>query len=338
MLVVTYSGRGECFYPLSEQVKVVYLADRVGSCHKSFFNQFARLWALRGLIRETKPGVAISFLTNVNVAVILATRGLGVPVIACERSNPMVEDKAPRSLKWQRQLLYPLAEMVTVQTEAVVRALASRWRWNRRLRVIPNPLPEDIPAPFSGTKPRGAGRRRLLAMGRLSSEKQFNLLIRAFSDLVSAFPDWDLWILGEGPLRPALESQVARVGLAGRVFLPGTTTKPWEEMLQADAFALSSRYEGFPNVLLEAMALGLPCVTFDCPSGPREISREGQDAVLVPAGDEAGMRETLARVMGDEGLRRELGSRASASVRERYSLDRILAQWDDLFAEVGERR
>lgn len=335
-LVVTFSGRGQCFYPISDKVQVIYLADRVGSRSKTLFNQVARLLALRRLIGEKVPDVVVSFLTNVNVAAILATRGLGIPVIACERTNPN-QQEVSRFLTLQRQWTYPLAEMLTVQTEELAANLGPRWHKARRLRVVPNPLPLDLPAGAAGSARKGNARPRLLAMGRLVELKQFDLLVQAFHGLAGEFPDWDMWVFGEGPLRSALEGQVASLGLAERVFLPGRTQEPWVELAQADAFVLSSRYEGFPNVLLEAMAMGLPCVSFECPSGPREMTRDGQDGLLVPVGDDAGLAAALGRLMEDKALRRELGARAAVSVRERYSLQNILALWDRLFDEVMER-
>src|SRR3546814_17414672 len=110
------------------------------------------------------------------------------------------------------------------------------------------------------------------------------------SDVCSSdlYPEWDLTIWGEGPMREALEQQVQDAGLAARIVLPGRTSQPWQELDKADMFALTSRVEGFPNVLLAAMALGCACVTVDCPSGPREITQDGQDDILVPLGDRKG--------------------------------------------------
>jgi glycosyltransferase involved in cell wall biosynthesis len=170
----------------------------------------------------------------------------------------------------------------------------------------------------------------------LDEGKQFDVLIRAFANLAQRrHTDWSLRIIGEGFLRSNLQQQISNLELDKRVELVGRTTMIGDELAQADIFALTSKYEGFPNVLLEAMAVGLPCVSFDCPSGPREITMNGQVALLVPLNDEQALELALERLMLNANLRQTLGNQARASVIERFSLDNILEQWDLLFQELG---
>jgi len=344
-LVATFSGRGTCFYKLADEVRLVYLADHVGKRRSRLGGYLARYRALRRLISQSRPDVVISFLTNVNVAAILANVGLHVPAVVCEHNNPAVDG---RSMLWRfaPRLTYPFADAVTVLTESAVAPFKRMVPGVQKPFVVPNPLPDEI---FAMAKPavlptltQGAentgpdvGRKRLVAVGRLHAQKQFNLLIEAFAALADSFTDWDLWIWGEGPERARLEALVSRLNLSGRIFLPGKTASPWSEMTASDVFAMSSKYEGLPMALMEAMALGIASIAFDCPSGPREIMRDGRDGMLIPPDDVQSFTEGLSRLFGDGDLRMHLGQSAARSIKERYSIECVLDQWSELFLSIG---
>ena len=219
-----------------------------------------------------------------------------------------------------------------MQTGAVAAKYKAQKKYIRNLFVIPNPVPQSIVERQLLVSKEA--QKRLLAIGRFDEGKQFSLLIRVFASIASLHPDWSLRIVGDGPLRSALQLQISDLGLGDRVQLPGLSNAIGDELAKADAFVMTSKFEGFPNVLLEAMAFGLPCVAFDCPSGPREISMDGQVAILVPLNDEPRMVHALHRLMDDEALRLSLGSKACGSVVERFTLSKILTQWDELFAIV----
>jgi|GEM_PF-14423 len=338
-LVPTYSGKGECCYRLDPGVDLIYLADQVPGRCTGLMKSVRRLLALRKLVQQWQPDVIVSFLTNVNVAALIATRGLAVPVIVCERTHP-ASSSAGASFKQARRWMYRWADAVAVQTDATATALQAEVSGIRRLVVVPNPLPSDLTdAPLAVCYQPSAGTRKLLmAMGRLVPAKQFDLLIDVFAQLAAAHPDWDLCIWGDGPERATLQTQIAARKMAGRIVLAGRTDSPWDALSQGQAFVLCSKVEGFPNALLEAMALGLPCVAFDCPSGPRDISRNGQDALLVPLSDRHALAQALAQIMTDSTLRVELGERAAKEVRKRYALEGVLSQWDEVFTQVGARQ
>jgi glycosyltransferase involved in cell wall biosynthesis len=146
-----------------------------------------------------------------------------------------------------------------------------------------------------------------------------------------------LVILGDGPERDALQRRAAELGLKDAVLMPGVVKLPEQWLQHAELFVLSSRFEGFPNALLEAMQCGLPVAAFDCPSGPAEIVRHEHTGLLVSAGDVAALAAAIARLAGDEDLSRRLGREAAADVASRFSLQHIASMWEELLSDVTGR-
>ncbi|OAJ53694.1 hypothetical protein A6V36_35770 [Paraburkholderia ginsengiterrae] len=333
-LVATYSGRGTVFYPIDSRVEVVFLADMVKQRSIRLLSFFQRLGKLREIFKNERPAVVVSHLTNVNVMTILARFLLRVPLIICEHNNPLVDGRS-RFWRLASRLTYRFANCVSVLTHDVVEPYKELVPGVTNMAVLPNPISDELPA-TSVSSIETSNRFRLVGVGRLQYQKQFDLLIRMFSSLSGEFANWDLYIWGEGPERSVLESLIDQLGLQQRVFLPGRTTELWKELGRCDLFALPSRYEGWSMALMEAMALGLPTVAFDCPSGPRDLTEGGKSGVLIDNGDAEGFVVALRSMMSKSPAERcSVGRIGADSVRSRFSLPRVVDLWDQQFRNIG---
>ena len=330
--IVTLDQR-ETFYPLHPNVRrhALNLKEDSANLIAGLFRNLHRLRALRAAIRDSRPDIVTSFMDRSNVRTLLATRGLGLPVIVNEQIDPFGYNMG-RTWNTLRRHTYPFANAVVCLT---ARALAYFYFIpEAKKHVIPNPvvLPCARESGIATDKSQD-GRRLMVAMGRLVEQKGFDLLLVAFKAVSDKYPDWSLLILGEGPLRKQLEEQVRSLKLGSRVQLPGQTSDPFSILRRADLFVFSSRFEGLGMALIEAMAAGLPVISFNCPSGPQEIIRDGQDGVLVPPEDVQGLAAALGRLMGDQALRARLAARAP-EVLDRFSVEAIMPQWDELISGI----
>lgn len=308
------------YHALDPRVALMRLGEAPGRARLLSLGR--RIGRLRGLLLRERPDAVLSFLTKINVLVLAAAIGTNIRIIVSERNNPDRQDAHPL-WKWLTALLAARADAVVAQTRRAADRLP--WLARRRAAIIPNPVvPPD--------QPRGQGDRhplRIVAAGRLTRQKGFDLLISAFAAVAERHPLWSLTIWGEGEERAALARQADALGLTGRIGLPGVSAAQGGWTGEASAFVLSSRYEGFPNVLLEAMAAGLPVIAVDCPYGPREIIAHDRDGLLVPDHDGAALAEALDRLMGDAALRCRLGRQAALSV-QRFRADLVARQWEAL--------
>jgi len=334
VMVVTQADATGDAYALHPAVqREVLHTEGAGGGLRGALANVRRVRALRRVLRRFQPDIVLGMMTTASVLAVLAARGLPCRVIATEHTHP--PSQALSGL-WQRlrRLTYPRAARVVALTRGTADWLA-RHVPGSRLAVIPNPVhwPLSRGEPVLDPPPAD-GRRRLLAVGRLHPDKGFDLLIQAYSRIAGQHPDWDLVILGEGDERPRLQAQIDAAGLQTRVAMPGRVGNVGDWYRAADLYVLSSRFEGLSNTLLESLASGLAAVCFDCDTGPREVVRDGVDGVLVrPNGDVPALAAALSALMDDAAARQALSERA-VEARERFSAQRVLGLWQEIFDDV----
>ncbi|MBC8352515.1 MAG: glycosyltransferase family 4 protein [Planctomycetes bacterium] len=307
-------------YPVAADVHRVGLDLLSESRNKleGLWSNVSRVRQLRRAILESRGDQVISFTEKMNILTLLACPRNRV--VVCERVDPRHH---PIGRLWEllRRCVYPRCAALVVQTEAV-RDYMHRVVKRRPIHVIPNSI---VPTDSSSH-----AERSIVAIGRLVPQKGFDLLVKAFSSVTKRHPAWRLNIYGEGPDRPSLEALILDLTLNDVVNLSGWTTEPLQAISSSKIFVLSSRYEGFPNALLEAMAAGLAVVSFDCESGPREIIRDEVDGLLVPAQDVAKLSAALDRLMSNDEDRCRIASRAP-EVCERFSETKFFDAWERVF-------
>jgi len=291
------------------------------SGHGSVIQRLVRLTrALRALIVSARPDAVISFITENNLIALLASTGLEVRTLVSERAHPGFDTTVRplwRTLRW---LLYRRASLVIAQTKATAEWVAKHC--GARVTVIPNALRTLVDAP----RPRES---LVLGVGRLTRQKGFDLLLRAFARLRPEFPQWRIAILGVGPELESLRALAASLQIADAVSFEGTDPAIEGWMARAGLVVQPSRFEGFPNVVLEAMGLGAAVISGDCPAGPSDLITDGRNGLLVPVDDVEGLAAAMRKLLSDRALRERLGHEAR-NVRAAFSQERIMSMWDSI--------
>jgi glycosyltransferase involved in cell wall biosynthesis len=334
--IITFETRGtSSYYPLDHRTELIQLdcpMTRVGPI-SSLADTIARVRLLRAALVRARPDFVLSFLTRTNVMTLTAAIGMPCPIVVSERNNPGVQ---PFGQFWKnlRRLLYPRAFRIVTMTKGALQFFPASIR--QRGTVIPNAL--NLPSSWSNQR----GTNTLTAVGRLTGQKGFDLLITAFARIAGRHPEWKLVIWGEGEERTALRALAVELGIAHQVTMPGLTRRPLEWVETADVFVLSSRYEGWGIVLLEAMGSGLPVISFNCKWGPAEMITHGHDGLLVEDGNVDALADSLDKVLSDATLRDRLACNAKHSSAA-FSRSRVLAAWDELLmlacnAQFGQSR
>jgi glycosyltransferase involved in cell wall biosynthesis len=334
--IVTVAEKSLDFYALHPAVRRVALDLAVESKTpiSAVVNNLQRAHALRMVLVKLKPDIALSMMTTANI--LLALASLGIKHTVCIGSERTYPPMLPLGKFWSgaRAILYGRLNAIVALTQESAIWLQTHTS-SRYVAVIPNTATWPLPTqdPILTCSEIVNGKKILMAVGRLQEEKGYIQLINIFTNLSNQFSDWMLVILGEGEDRSALESLVNKLRMQERILLPGRAGNLSDWYQRADLYVMTSRFEGFPNTLVEAQAHGLPTISFDCDTGPRDIIRHGVDGLLVPPGNTNDMEHALSTLMGNESLRSQFSEHA-IDARVRFSMDKIAGMWEDLFKKV----
>lgn len=318
-------------YELDPAITVLYVDKRPEQYRQNMAVRFARrrkvLSALLKSLeqKEEKIAALISFLPEPNFLITSLAPRCGYPVIISVRNDPAKEYASKlRYLLMKR--LYQRADGYVFQTGEARDYFSFSGHITENSVVIPNPLGKE----FLNISTRACSRKEIVSVGRLEAQKAPLLLIHAFAGIHASFPEFRLLFYGEGSLREEMQEEIKKFGLEDKIIIKGNTDRIRDDVGQASLFVLPSVYEGMPNALMEAMALGVPCIATDCPcGGPRSLIRSGENGLLVPVGDEKWLEQAMALLLKDLQRAANMG-REAQKVTEELAPERIYQQWDSL--------
>ena len=293
----------EVSYQLNPTINVI---DMTGKENASRIKRSpAWIRKIRRYIIETNPATIVSFVARINLLVLLACAGMEKRIIISERNDPQFDGRG-FLIRFFCSVLYPHAECIVFQTKRVKSYFSNAIQ--KKGRIIPNPIDVTVSATNTDV-------HKLVTVGSLKEQKNHRMLINAFKSVLKVHPEMELYIYGEGYYREETEKIIRNLGLQSKVHLCGNRANVHEAIRDALIFILSSDYEGLSNALLEAMVIGLPCISTRC-AGSDEYIIDKQNGLLVDVGDEKGMTKAIISLIEDEKKRKELAVEAKKVIND----------------------
>lgn len=299
-------------YPLDERIEIVRAGE---ASDGSLSVRIKRLFCMRRFYRKNKGCTIFAFSAMGAVFSVIATVGIPHKLIVSERNDPSRYEHQKI-----RNWAYGKADRLILQTEDMKHYFPSAWK--DKMAIIPNPVSDDMPLPYEGER-----KKRIVSAARLQPQKNQKLLITAFADFLRDYPDYELHLFGVGELEKELKELTKESGIERNVYFRGFSPKVREEMRDSAMFVLSSDYEGISNSMIEALAIGIPVISTDCPvGGSRMYIEDGVSGLLTPVGDEKALARAMKKVAGDEEFAKSL-SINGRKVREKYHISKIAVRF-----------
>lgn len=327
--VITMSSQ-PATYPLVNGVRRISL-DEDCKHDNVFFKNIKRCFHLKTLLKKAHEDIFIVFLPATTFILLHYRKIIKAPIIASERCDPNTLYQSSKVYAWLMKRLFPRADAFVFQTVDAQKYY--KGIITGESVVIPNAINNEfVREPFDGER-----EKRIIAAGRLTEQKNFPLLLKAFAKVSKKHSDYMLVIYGEGDQRSELEALVAQLEIAEQTSFPGYVDNFKDCIADASLFVLSSDYEGMPNALMEAMALGLPCISTDCPcGGPRYLIENGQNGFLVPINNVDVLAQAIDKVLSDPELANKLGKNAH-QICEKLATNKIYAQWESYIMRIAQK-
>lgn len=313
-------------YSVNKKVKRTCLLSAIER-KNIIFDNVRRINRLRKHMRSRNIDVYVVLLPATTILMLLFSGITDAKIIAAERANP---ESYPKVTKFLLKLLAYRADRWIFQTEEIKNWYDS-CSISARSVVIPNPICDK----FDSVPYKGIREKRVVGVGRLTKEKNFKLLIDAFAIVYREYTDYCLEIYGDGGERAVLDSYVRELGLENVIRLPGYTREVREIVKRSTVFVLSSDNEGMPNALIEAMALGVPCISTDCGGGGAKfLIKNGENGIIVPTKDVNGLASAIINLLSNESKASLLGKKARKIV-EALDSQKIFGKWEQTIEETG---
>lgn len=312
-------------YKIDDKVKLYELDNKKRKF--SIIRNIYRMFNTNKIIKEEKPTIIISFLPIPSFRILFLKYFHKIPVIVSDRNDPSIEYKKLIS-KILMKTLYPKADGFVFQTND------QKLYFNKKIQdkstIIQNPLKDEFLDNNNNTKKENI----IISVGRLIEQKNHKMLIDSFSELSATTKNYKLKIFGDGPLKSELTDYIKSKHLQDKILLCGISDNIKKELLNSKIFVLSSNYEGMPNVLIEAMATGLPCISTNCPcGGPKELINNNKNGFLIEVNNKNELTEILNKLINDEKLQNTIGNNAK-KIREKLNSKIIVKKWIEYIKKI----
>ncbi|WP_422104549.1 glycosyltransferase family 4 protein [Winogradskyella sp.] len=328
ILIITFT-KSKPFYPLDERIKVMACRDTNDiptSMFQSLKLNYLLVRNVYSIFKKEKVDIAIGFITSANIITTIAAKLYKIPCVISERNNPLVEE-VPRFWAILRTWVYPMCDALVLQTNGIKNIYKKKLKAHK-ITILPNPLSTELAEKRDVSVEK---EKLILTVGRLDINKCHEDLIKAYKAL--NIKDWKVKIIGDGNRKQELLALIDTYDLSNNIKIISKVKDMERYYNRASIFVLTSRTEGFPNALLEAMYFGVPSISYNCNFGPSDLINDGIDGFLTSIHDVEALKEKLLVLMTDKELRAKFSLKAKAST-ERFKSEFVVSKWENLIKDL----